>query len=186
MCSWCKVYRRLHTFRKMYRHCWTVYVHCWTVYIYPFGCSFLIHQAGWPVGWNWLLPPWPCVMPIQVQVPIQLEVQANNFNWHQPVALAGFPAPPPPLPLGFAVLAPGLGACGHLEPWQIFDIEVMYFDIEAWIPIYLYQYIGLTKLRYWSTFLWLRYRALYWTAKSKSIDFDIDVSYFTQLQYHSV
>jgi hypothetical protein len=32
-----------------------------------------------------------------------------------------------------------------------FDIEVMYFDIEAWTPIYVYPYIGLTKLRYRST-----------------------------------
>jgi hypothetical protein len=24
--------------------------------MYPFGCSFLICPAGWPVGWDWLLP----------------------------------------------------------------------------------------------------------------------------------
>ena len=32
--------------------------------ICPFGCSFFIRPAGWPVGWDWLLPG---VTPIQVQ-----------------------------------------------------------------------------------------------------------------------
>ena len=51
-------------------------LNCVCTLIYPFGCSLLmIRQAGWPVGWNWLLPPG--VMPIQVQVPIQ--VQAHEF-----------------------------------------------------------------------------------------------------------
>ncbi len=67
-----------------------------------------------------------------------------------------------------------------------FDIEVMDFDIEAWTPIYVYPYIGVPKLRYWSTLFWLWYRARYWTAISKSIDFDIEVSYFTKLRYWSV
>ncbi len=38
-----------------------------------FGCSFFIRPAGWPVGWDWLLPG---VTPIQVQ--------AHEFNDHQP------------------------------------------------------------------------------------------------------
>ena len=37
---------------------------CVRTLIYPFGCSFLIRLAGWPVGWDWLLPG---VTPIQVQ-----------------------------------------------------------------------------------------------------------------------
>ena len=32
--------------------------------ICPFGCCFFICPAGWPVGWDWLLPG---VMPNQVQ-----------------------------------------------------------------------------------------------------------------------
>jgi hypothetical protein len=40
---------------------------------HPFGCCFLIRPAGWPVGWDWLLPG---VTPIQVQV--------QKFNQHQP------------------------------------------------------------------------------------------------------
>ena len=32
--------------------------------IYAFCCSILIRPAGWPVGWDWLLPG---VTPIQVQ-----------------------------------------------------------------------------------------------------------------------
>ena len=54
--------------------------------MYPFGCSFLICPAGWPAGWDWLLPG---VMPIPVQ--------AHKFNRHQPEALpAAFLPPPPP------------------------------------------------------------------------------------------
>ena len=37
---------------------------CVRTLIYPFGCSFFIRPAGWPVGWDWLLPG---VTPIQVQ-----------------------------------------------------------------------------------------------------------------------
>jgi hypothetical protein len=37
----------------------------------------MIRQAGWPVGWNWLLPRASGVMHIQVQGPIQ--VQAHQF-----------------------------------------------------------------------------------------------------------
>ncbi len=67
----------------------------------------MIRPAGWPAGWDWLLPG---VTPIQVQ--------AHEFNQYQPWALPeaflppppAFPAlPPPPLP-------PGLGAGGGPSP----------------------------------------------------------------------
>ena len=52
--------------------------------VYPFGCSFLIRPAGWPVGWDWLLPGF---------TPIQ--VQALEFNRHQPDGLPALSEPPP-------------------------------------------------------------------------------------------
>ena len=52
--------------------------------VYPFGCSFFIHPAGWPVGWDWLLPGF---------TPIQ--VQAHEFNRHQPDGLPALSEPPP-------------------------------------------------------------------------------------------
>ncbi len=39
----------------------------------------------------------------------------------------------------------------------------MDFDIEAWTPMYVYPYIEVPKLRYWSTLFWFRYRARWWT-----------------------
>ena len=70
--------------------------------MYPFGCSFLIRPAGWPAGWDWLLPG---VMPNQVQ--------AHQFNRHWPEALPeAFLAPPPARPLPPPPLAAGLGAGG--------------------------------------------------------------------------
>ncbi len=74
--------------------------------MYPFGCSFLIRPAGWPAGWDWLLPG---VMPVQVQ--------AHEFNRHQPEALpAAFLPPPPPRTLQPPPLATGLGAGGGSSP----------------------------------------------------------------------
>ncbi len=87
------------------------------MYIYPFGCSFLIREAGWPVGWNWLLPPGVTGMPVPIPVQVPIQVQANKFNWHQPVDLTVFPVPPlAPVRLCFQDLAPGLGACGGSSP----------------------------------------------------------------------
>ncbi len=86
------------------------------MYIYPFGCSFLVRQAGWPVGWNWLLPPGVTGMPVPIQVRVPIQVQANKINWHQPVDLTVFPVPPPPVRLCFPELAPGLGASGGSSP----------------------------------------------------------------------
>ncbi len=75
-------------------------LNCVSTLIYPFGCSFFIHPAGWPVGWGWLLPG-HCVTPIQVQ--------AQKFNRHQHLALACFLPPPATRSLA-APLPPGLGA----------------------------------------------------------------------------
>jgi len=59
---------------------------CTYTAVHPFGCSFLIFLAGWPVtvGWDWLLPGF---------TPIQ--VQAHEFNWHQPDGLPALSEPPP-------------------------------------------------------------------------------------------
>ncbi len=78
---------------------------CTYTVVYPFGCSFLIRQAGWPVGWDWLLPG---VTPNQVQ--------AQEFNRHQPhpfklpPPLLATPAPPTRLP--GPPLWTGLGTVG--------------------------------------------------------------------------
>ncbi len=88
------------------------------MYVYPFGCSFFIRQAGWPVGWSWLpvLPPASGVMPVPIQAQVPIQFQVNKFNWHQPVHLAVFPEPPPPVRLCFPDLAPGLGAGRGYSP----------------------------------------------------------------------
>ncbi len=63
---------------------------------------YLPSRAGWPAGWDWLLPG---VTPIQVQ--------AHEFNQHQLWAFPAFLPPPPPFPtLPPPPLPPGLGARG--------------------------------------------------------------------------
>ncbi len=76
--------------------------------IYPFGCSFFIRPAGWPVGWGWLLPGYGVT---------RIEFQAHEFNRHQPWVLLVFLPPPRAAPALTAPIFPaGLGAGGGSSP----------------------------------------------------------------------
>ncbi len=84
--------------------------------INPFGSSFFICQAGWPVGWNWLLPPG--VIPFQVQVPIQ--VQAHEFislgPWQPFITTSNRSESSQPLAAPGQALAPRAGDLWRLLP----------------------------------------------------------------------
>ena len=55
LCSWCSVYRWLHTFHEPYRHRWTVYVHCCTSFwlqLFDFSGWLACHgRLGLAAAW---------------------------------------------------------------------------------------------------------------------------------------
>ena len=73
VCTCFELYQHVHTVYKpvyglflqiMFRVQMSTYISCnvhtllnWVcTLIHPFACCFLVRPAGWPVGWDWLLP----------------------------------------------------------------------------------------------------------------------------------
>ncbi len=111
LCSWCWVYRRLHTFRKMYRHRWTVYVH-W--YILLAVAVWFTRLAGW------------LACRLELAAATWCHAYSNSSAYsssstrvYQPWALAAIlllTAPARPLLPPPRLLPPGLGTGGGSSP----------------------------------------------------------------------